>query len=88
MDYKKAGLSDKLILKYSRYIRKNKKKNEALRKCANYSEVMTLMLPFSEPERFRMIDILERAGFSRNEISNEDFVFADGTLEQIFAKKK
>ena len=88
MDYKKAGLSDKLILKYSRYIRKNKKKNEALRKCTNYSEVMTLMLPFSEPERFRMIDILERAGFSRNEISNEDFVFADGTLEQIFAKKK
>ena len=54
----------------------------------NYSEQMNYLIPGSENDRVRMIDILERAGFSNKEISQQEFEYADKQVEQLFAKKK
>lgn len=83
-DYKAAGFSDKLILKYSRYINKLKRKDLKLRPMMNYEEQMAYLLPFSEADRLRMVDILDRAGFSNKEISPNEHNFADNILENIF----
>ena len=86
--YSKAGLSDKLILKYMKLLKKKRKKDEGLRTKMNYTEQMGYLLPYSESKRVRMIDILERAGFSKREISSEDFKFADEIVEELFKAKK
>ena len=88
VDYGKAGPADKLILKYSRFIRKRRKKDITLRKKMNYSEQMNYLIPGSENDRVRMIDILERAGFSRNGISSADFNYADSVLESLMQSKQ
>ena len=50
----------------------------------NYSEQMDYLIPSDEKKRNRMKDILERAGFSRNDISMDDYTYADGVVEDIF----
>ena len=87
LDYQKAGPADKLILKYSRFIRKRRKKDVSLRGKMNYSEQMDYLIPESENDRVRMTDILERAGFSRNGISQDEFRFADSVLEGLMQNK-
>ncbi len=54
----------------------------------NYSEQMNYLIPGSENDRVRMIDILERAGFSRNGISSAEFNFADSVLESLMQSKQ
>ncbi|MBO4592395.1 MAG: transglutaminase domain-containing protein [Eubacterium sp.] len=88
VDYRRAGLNDKLILKYSRFVRRKKKKDESFRDKMNYSDQMDYLLPYSESARDRMKDILERAGFSKHEISEEEFGFADQTVEELKKKKE
>ena len=88
IDYRNAGFNDKLILKYSRCVRKWKKKDVGFKNKMNYSEQMDYLLPYSESTRERMKDILERAGFSKTEISEGDFNFADTTIEEIAKKQK
>ena len=88
IDFRNAGFSDKLILKYSRCVRKWKKKDVGFKNKMNYSEQMDYLLPYSESTRERMKDILERAGFSKIEISEGDFNFADTTIEEIAKKQK
>lgn len=85
--YSKAGYSDKLIMKYSRLLAKKRKKDVTLREKMNYSEQMEYLLPFSENDKIKMGDILERAGFSKQEISADDFNYANEMVEKIFAKK-
>ena len=85
--YKKAGMSDKIILKYARYVNRKKKKDERLRRKMNYTEQMEYLLPGSESDRERMIDILERAGFSNHEISEKDYQFADNILDMLIKTK-
>ena len=85
--YSKAGYSDKLIMKYSRLLAKKRKKDATLREKMNYSEQMEYLLPFSENDKIKMGDILERAGFSKQEISADDFNYANEMVEKIFAKK-
>lgn len=85
--YSKAGYSDKLIMKYSRLLAKKRKKDATLREKMNYSEQMEYLLPFSENDKTKMGDILERAGFSKQEISADDFNYANEMVEKIFAKK-
>lgn len=85
--YSKAGYSDKLIMKYSRLLAKKRKKDATLREKMNYSEQMEYLLPFSENDKIKMGDILERAGFSKQEISAGDFNYANEMVEKIFAKK-
>lgn len=88
IQYNKAGTSDKLILKYMRFIRKKRKKDEGLRTKMNYNEQMHYLLPYSKERRDRMIDILERAGFSKREINDADYQYADQTIEELSGKKK
>ena len=88
IDYSKAGPSDKLILKYSRFIRKRRKKDKSLRTKMNYAEQMEHLISASESDRTRMTDILERAGFSRNGITQEELSYADGILESLIQKNK
>lgn len=83
VDYRNAGLNDKLILKYARFVRKKKKKDDDFKGKMNYSDQMDYLLPYSESTRERMKDILERAGFSRNEITESEFNFADSTVEEL-----
>ena len=85
--YSKAEYSDKLIMKYSRLLAKKRKKDATLREKMNYSEQMEYLLPFSENDKIKMGDILERAGFSKQEISADDFNYANEMVEKIFAKK-
>ena len=85
--YSKAGYSDKLIMKYSRLLAKKRKKDATLREKMNYSEQMEYLLPFSENDKTKMGDILERAGFSKQEISADDFNYANEMVEKIFVKK-
>jgi hypothetical protein len=85
IDYKKAGPSDKLILKYSRYLRKLRKKNPMLREKMNYTDQMEYLIPSDEAKRLRMTDILERAGFSNREIDSGDYSFADEVIEDIYS---
>ena len=78
-----ALYDDKLILKYARFVRKKKKKDDDFKGKMNYSDQMDYLLPYSESTRERMKDILERAGFSRNEITESEFNFADSTVEEL-----
>lgn len=87
VNYSRAGHSDKLIMKYSRLLAKKRKKDAALREKMNYNEQMDYLLPFSESDRDKMKDILERAGFSKKGISENEFRYANEMVEKIFAKK-
>ena len=87
-DYARAGLSDKLILRYGRFVKKKRRKDVKFRENMNYTDQMLYLLPFSEKDRDRMTDILERAGFSNREISESDFTFAQGILDDLFKNIK
>jgi hypothetical protein len=88
--FSKAGPSDKLILRYGRFVKKKRKKDEKFRDKMNYTEQMMYLLPFSERDRERMVDILDRAGFSRSGISENEMNFAMSVLDDFFKglKKK
>ena len=88
--FSKAGPSDKLILRYGRFVKKKRKKDEKFRDKMNYTEQMMYLLPFSERDRERMVDILDRAGFSRSGISENEMNFAMSILDDFFKglKKK
>ncbi len=81
IDYSRAGLSDKLVLKYSHFIKKKSKKDKKLSIRMNYAEQLEYLMPTSERDREKMLDIMERAGFSRNEISESEFKFANEIIE-------
>ncbi len=87
-DYKRAGRSDKLILKYSRYIRKLRKKNPGLGSKMNYTEQMNYLIPSDEERQQKMTDILERAGFSNKEIDSQEYLYADEIIEKIYSQWK
>ena len=85
--YSKAGVSDKLILMYSRKVKKKKKKDKKFEDKMNYSEQLEYLMPFDEPGRQKLGDILERAGFSNREISKEEFDTATRMVDEVFSKK-
>ena len=88
IEYSKAGISDKLILKYTRYIKKKKKKEKLLRDKMNYTDQLRFLMAGDAAGREKLGDILERAGFSDKEISSQEFEYADQQIENIFSKKK
>ena len=53
----------------------------------NYAEQLEYLMPTSERDREKMLDIMERAGFSRNEISESEFKFANEIIDNLIAKK-
>lgn len=86
IQYSKAGLSDKLILRYSLFVKKKRKKDKWFRTRMSYEEQMDFLLGFSVRDRDRMVDILNRAGFSNHEISQGDFDFAMSMLDDFFKR--
>ncbi len=86
LKYGKAGLSDKLILKYSRLLAKRSGKDVKLKRRVNYSEQMDYLIATDEAGRDRMKDILDRAGFSGREIDQDDYDFANEMLDRIFSR--
>ena len=81
IDYSRAGLSDKLVLKYSHFVRKKSKKDKKLSIRMNYAEQLEYLMPTSERDREKMLDIMERAGFSKNEITSSEFEYANSIIE-------
>lgn len=76
--YSHANRSDKLILRYMEYIRKISKKNKGLTRMVNYQEQLAWLAAHgfwtdTHQEIMECIRILERAGFSEREISEEEF---------------
>lgn len=77
--YKRADRNEKLIMRYQEYIRKLSRKRRELREKINYEQ----QLLWLASENFWMADeeeleectrILERAGFSQTEISEQEFL--------------
>ncbi|MCM1272041.1 MAG: transglutaminase-like domain-containing protein [Clostridium sp.] len=81
--YAKAGINDKLIYKYVKFRRRLARKNQQLGNLINYREQITYIVKTMEKtseiqaaletESEQVIDILERAGFGANEISEADY---------------
>ena len=67
--FKRANLSDKLIMKYSDFYKYKSKKNKELARKLNYREQITLIDGQAED----IICILEQAGFSNIPIQQEDY---------------
>ena len=86
IQYSKAGLSDKLILRYSLFVKKKRKKDKWFRTRMSYEEQMDYLIGFSVKDRDRMVEILNRAGFSNHEISQGEFNFAMSMLDDFFKR--
>ena len=76
--YFHADRSDKLILRYLEYIHKISKKNKGLTRMVNYQEQLAWLAAHGfwtddYPKIMECIRILEKAGFSGTEISEEEF---------------
>ncbi len=81
--YVKAGMNDKLIYEYAKFRRKLVKKNQQLGNLINYREQITYIMSMTEQtsereaaletEARQVIDILERAGFGADEISETEY---------------
>jgi len=79
LKYYKAGINDKLIMEYSKYLKKKRRKYAELRTKMNYKEqiewlVENQILIFDGVETNVVIDILDRAGFGKNEIAQDEYV--------------
>ena len=86
--YGKAGLNDKLIMEYSRRMKWLSHRDKDLAACVNYRSridylIKTGRVTLDERDTERYIDIMERAGFSKSEISIEDYEYARGINTQM-----
>lgn len=72
--YAKAGINDKLILKYSIYCKKMGKKDKAFKEKINYDEqIEYLATKYGCQGEQKIIAILEKAGFSNIAIDEADY---------------
>ena len=83
--YARAGRNDRLILKYMRYIKKQKRKDSEFRDKMNYETQLEYLrksgkMTCTDEEAERLIDILNTAGFSNKMLSEEDVTFAEKVL--------
>lgn len=94
--YRKAGTSDRLILKYSRLAARKRKKDGLFRGKMNYRDQIEALAAQADPDSFgqadleRLIGILERAGFSSRPITEEEQLFAENEVQKLMkpAKRK
>ncbi len=77
--YRKANINDRLIIDYARLFRKRCKRHNLLRDKVNYNEQIIYMykqhlfrMSVDENVVCNVVDILHRAGFSKELISYED----------------
>ncbi len=81
--YLRACLNDRMILKYTAYLRKNKKKYPLLKEKLNYREqlsYLTEVKQVSKEHMEEMVTILEKAGFSNRSITPEEVQFLKRNL--------
>ena len=73
--YRKAGISDRLIIIYSAYCKKKRKRDDEFANKMNYSAQIQYLagLNGKKDDCDRVTDILERAGFSDKEISTDEY---------------
>ena len=75
--YNKANINDKLIMTYSRRIKKWVRKNKALKSKVNYKEQIQYLIDvdvikMSGEDKEKVIDILGKAGFSKELIKEDE----------------
>ncbi len=94
--YKKSGINDRIIMRYAsagkRYARKHKDFKEKInyREQIEYITEQRVILdekegnqPVGKDETVNVIDILERAGFSNQEITGEEYVQAAAWIQKM-----
>ena len=98
--FSKAGINDKLIIKYSLFYKKKSRRYKELKKKINYREQIEFLydsqikrLASKDKEEFnedveifdreRVIDILDKAGFSDKAISTEEYDYVCSVLNKI-----
>ncbi|MCH5249118.1 MAG: hypothetical protein J1E98_04275 [Lachnospiraceae bacterium] len=77
-DYRNSDRNGKLVILYQNYIRKIAGKNKELTKMVNYEEQISWLIykgfiKADENEAAECVRILEKAGFSQYEVSEEEF---------------
>lgn len=77
--YKRADRNEKLIMRYQEYIRKLSRRHRELQEKVNYGQQLLWLVSekfwtADEEEAEECIRILERAGFSQTEISEQEFL--------------
>lgn len=85
LKYHRAGLNERLIMDYQRYLRKVGKKKKEVRGQMNYRmQIHWLcrqgLVSMDEQEERECVRILEQAGFSDREISREEFMYVKESL--------
>ena len=75
--YNKANINDKLIMTYSRRVKKWARKNKALKSKVNYKEQIQYLIDvdvikMSGEDKEKVIDILGQAGFSKELIKEDE----------------
>lgn len=83
--YSRAVPNDRLILKYMRFIKKEKRKDKDFRDKMNYETQLEYLrksgkMTCTDDEAARLLDILNKAGFSNTTLSEDDFSFAENIL--------
>lgn len=86
--YRRAGRNDKLILWYTRYIRRLMRRNPSLREQLNYREQLQMLVSenvchMDDREFQKAVALLEQAGFSSREISEEELAWMRGRLKRM-----
>ena len=83
--------NDRIVYRYSRCVAKIRKEESELDSCINYRDQMNILLKngyVNEESAARMLDIMERAGFSRDEVSKTDEEWIVSILKNIKVQKK
>lgn len=95
--FMRAGINDKLIIRYSAYYKRKTRHDKKLREKLNYHEQIEYIYnrklnrlmkkDVEKAERFkeefddeRLVDILDRAGFSDKEISQDEYDYVSNML--------
>lgn len=87
--FAKADRSDRLILYYQRQADRLRKKNSGFRKCVNYSEQLSYISPeMPSQEKSRLVEILDRAGFSPAGLTEDEYEWAMNELGQNSRKRR
>jgi len=87
--FNKAGSSDRLIMKYSQFCQKKRRKDKAFSDKINYRQQIQYICEKSENDIFEesrsIIFILEKAGFSGKDITDEEYLKAINWLKNAGA---
>lgn len=86
--YSRSDRSDRLILEYTKKLRRRERQDRDLRHMKNYRSQIEYMcengmLVLSDEDRRTFFDILQKAGFSRTGINGEEYKKARSIIKEI-----